>query len=61
LKKGYAADITIFDWQKVRDNNTLTRTDQAPSEVEAVFINGRQVKKAERVAPRFDAGMVIRV
>lgn len=61
LKKGYAADITVFDWQKVRDNNTVTKTDQAPGGIEAVFINGRQVKKDGRVDPSIKAGEVIRL
>jgi N-acyl-D-amino-acid deacylase len=61
LKKDYAADITVFDWQKVRDNNTVTKTDQAPSGIEAVFINGRQVKKDGRVDPSIKAGEVIRL
>ena len=61
LKKGYAADIAVFDWEKVRDNNTVTKTDQAPSGIEAVFINGRQVKKNEQVDSSVSAGVVIRV
>jgi N-acyl-D-aspartate/D-glutamate deacylase len=61
LKKGYAADITVFDWQKVKDNNTVTETDRAPSGIEAVFINGRQVKKDGQVDPSVKAGQVIRL
>jgi N-acyl-D-amino-acid deacylase len=61
LKKGYAADITVFDWQKVKDHNTLTRTDQAPGGIEAVFINGRQVKGNGEVDASMAAGQVIRL
>ncbi len=61
LKKGYAADITVFDWQKVRDHNTVAKTDQAPSGIEAVFINGRQVKKDGQVDASCNAGVVIRI
>ncbi len=43
LREGYAADITVFDWKSVRDNNTDRKTDAAPGGIEAVFINGRQV------------------
>ena len=61
LKKGYVADITVFDWQKIKDHNTVTKTDQAPSGIEAVFINGRQVMKGGRVDSSILAGEVIRL
>jgi len=59
LKEGLAADITVFDWKNVRDNNTVTETDRAPSGIEAVFINGRQVKKSGQVDTRVRAGVVV--
>ncbi|QOX63758.1 amidohydrolase family protein [Anoxybacterium hadale] len=40
LKKGNAADITVFNWSKVRDNTSRARTDMAPSGIEHVLING---------------------
>jgi N-acyl-D-amino-acid deacylase len=61
LNPGLAADITVFDWEQVRDNNTVTRTDQAPSGIEAVFINGIQVKSPEGVNGSVNAGKVIRI
>jgi len=61
LQKGYAADIMVFDWEKIRDNNTLTRTDQTPTGIEAVFINGRLVKDANGVDGSVKAGKVIRI
>jgi N-acyl-D-amino-acid deacylase len=61
LKKGFAADITVFNWQEVKDNNTVTKTDQAPSGIEAVFINGRQVKKDGQVDSSIKAGEVLRI
>jgi N-acyl-D-amino-acid deacylase len=61
LKKGFAADITVFDWDQVRDNNTITQTDQAPSGIEAVFINGCQVKTFDQVDGSAKAGRVIRI
>jgi N-acyl-D-amino-acid deacylase len=45
LKKGCAADITVFDWQKVRNNNTPEAAGKTPEGMTAVFINGRQVMK----------------
>lgn len=49
LREGYAADITIFDWKTVRDNNTDKNTNVTPSGIEAVFINGRQVADRGKV------------
>ena len=43
LKKGYAADITVFDWQTIKNNNTPEAADRAPTGIDAVFVNGRQV------------------
>jgi N-acyl-D-amino-acid deacylase len=61
LRKGLAADITVFDWNQVRDNNTVTQTDQAPSGIEAVFINGRQVKDINGVDASANPGKVLRI
>ena len=59
LQKGYAADITVFDWERVRDNNTPEKTDQNPSGIEAVFINGKQVLGSGGVRETLAAGMVL--
>lgn len=59
LRKGLAADITVFDWKNVRDNNTVTETDKEPAGIEAVFINGTQVKKSGKVDPKALAGVVV--
>jgi len=59
LKKGLAADITVFDWNAVKDNNTVTDTDNAPTGIEAVFMNGRQVKKNGKVDGSANAGVVL--
>jgi N-acyl-D-amino-acid deacylase len=59
LKKGLAADITVFDWNGVKDNNTVTDTDNAPTGIEAVFMNGRQVKKNGKVDGSANAGKVL--
>ena len=58
LKKGLAADITVFDWKNVRDNNTVKETDKEPAGIEAVFINGKQVKEEGRVDTSVLAGVV---
>ncbi len=59
LQKGYFADITVFDWGEVRDNNTSTRTDMCPSGMEAVFINGKQVLKNGKAQGNPKAGVLI--
>jgi N-acyl-D-amino-acid deacylase len=59
LKKGHAADITVFDWQKVRDNNTPSVTDAAPTGIEAVFINGKQVVRSGKADGSIKAGTVL--
>jgi N-acyl-D-amino-acid deacylase len=61
LEVGLPADVTVFDWEKVRDNNTVTETDQRPTGIEAVFVNGVQVKKDGRVIETALAGEAIRV
>ena len=59
LKAGLAADVTVFDWSAVRDNNTVKDTDNAPAGIEAVFMNGVQVKKDGIVNDTANAGVVI--
>jgi N-acyl-D-aspartate/D-glutamate deacylase len=49
LKNGYAADVTVFDYNRVRDSNTVEVTDNKPSGIEQVFINGVHVLKRCRV------------
>jgi N-acyl-D-amino-acid deacylase len=59
LEKGAAADISIFDWNLVRDNNTGTVTDRKPTGIEHVFINGRRVMTEGRVEAGALAGKVL--
>jgi N-acyl-D-amino-acid deacylase len=59
LRSGLAADITVFDWENVLDNNTVTETNLAPSGIEAVFVNGRQVLKDGVVDGSASAGVVV--
>ncbi|MBN1380552.1 MAG: amidohydrolase family protein [Deltaproteobacteria bacterium] len=59
LKEGLAADVAVLDWNNVRDNNTLTETGEAPSGIEAVFMNGRQVLSKGKVDGSIKAGEVI--
>jgi len=59
LKEGLTADITVIDWNNIRDNNTVKETSNAPSGVEAVFINGKQVLNKGEVNAAIKAGKVI--
>ncbi len=59
LKKGMAADITVFDYALIRDNNTRQATDRKPSGIEYVFINGQQILKEGRVDGESLSGKVL--
>ena len=59
LREGLAADITVFNWKNIRDNNTLTETSRTPSGIEAVFINGHQVLSKGKVDAAINAGEVV--
>jgi N-acyl-D-amino-acid deacylase len=43
LKEGRPADITVFDWDNVRDNTTVTETDLPPTGIDYVFVNGKKI------------------
>lgn len=59
LREGLVADITVFDWKNIRDNNTLTETSKIPGGIEAVFINGKQVLRKGKVDAAIKAGEVV--
>ncbi len=59
LKKGYAADITVFNWKTIRDNTTSKNSSAPPTGIEAVFVNGRQVLARGKVDPAVKAGLMI--
>lgn len=60
LKKGYAADITVFDWNLVRDNNSLIKTDAPPTGIEQVYINGNWVLRDGEPYERERSGKVLK-
>ena len=59
LKTGHAADITVFDYDAIRDNNTRQYTDRRPSGIEHVFINGEQVLNYGLANSNILAGQVL--
>lgn len=59
LEEGLAADVTVFDWDNVRDNTTKQQTDNPPSGIEHVFINGTYVLKDGMLVRDIFPGTVI--
>ncbi|MCP4134221.1 MAG: amidohydrolase family protein [bacterium] len=59
LKKGYAADITVFDYKNIKDNNTQLKTSRKPDGIEAVFINGNQMIDKDITSKRNDYGVIV--
>jgi N-acyl-D-amino-acid deacylase len=45
LKKGYFADVVVFDPQKIEDHATFAQPHQYATGMIHVFVNGRQVLK----------------
>jgi N-acyl-D-amino-acid deacylase len=60
LKEGAAADITVFNWDTVRDNNTLAVTNARPSGIEHVFINGSHVLNNGELIKSVRSGMILK-
>jgi N-acyl-D-aspartate/D-glutamate deacylase len=59
LKKGYAADITVFNWSTIRDNTTRERSDAPPTGIEGVFVNGKRVLSGGTVDSSVKAGLIL--
>ena len=58
LREGYAADVTVFDWQGVRDQESPAG-DASPKGIEHVFVNGRHVLDQSQIAPPTEAGQIL--
>ncbi len=59
LANGKAADIMVFDWNNVRDNNTDTKTSETPTGIERVFINGKLVVEDGRLDTTSTPGVLL--
>ena len=59
LRKNFAADIAVFDWSNVKDNNTTENTSEAPTGIEHVFINGQPVLANGRLNTSLLPGRVL--
>ncbi len=60
LRKGYAADITVFDRESVRDNTTTADSGVRPGGIDMVFLNGARVVRGGRADASVTAGEAIR-
>ncbi len=59
LAENKAADIMVFDWHKVKDNNTDLKTSEAPSGIDYVFINGTLALDRGKINTKARPGVVI--
>jgi N-acyl-D-amino-acid deacylase len=59
LRAGYAADLTVFDWQGVRDQESEAGN-AAPVGIEHVFVNGTQIFDRGRISHMPGSGEILR-
>ncbi len=60
LKVGCWADITIFDYNLIRDNTTAQNTSAKPSGIKYVFVNGYEVVKDGTAIPGKKCGQILK-
>ena len=58
LREGYAGDITVFDWEGVRDQENQAGN-APPMGIEHVFVNGKHILDGGRISPLRGAGQVL--
>lgn len=59
LKEGHAADIVVFDWERVRDHSNETN-DAPPTGVHHTFVNGAPLLLDGSLVHTTDAGRLLR-
>jgi len=59
LKKNNAADITVFDWNTVRELNSPEHPELLPDGIKAVFVNGRHVLREGKADQSIYAGTIL--
>jgi len=57
LAAGLPADITVFDWDNIRDNTTSADTSAAPQGIEYVFVNGKKIIGSAKKEHSLNAGV----
>ncbi|KUO77566.1 MAG: hypothetical protein APF81_27990 [Desulfosporosinus sp. BRH_c37] len=60
LKAGCWADITLFDYNLIRDNTTVLNTSAKPSGIKYVFVNGCEVVREGTVIPGKKCGQILK-
>jgi len=60
IKKGYFADLALFDYNEVRDNTSPADLEKRPSGIKQVYINGREVVANGKALQGACAGRVLR-
>jgi N-acyl-D-aspartate/D-glutamate deacylase len=60
LKENLAADIVVFDWEKVADDAPAKRAGSAPAGIAYVFINGRKIMSGGKRESPLTAGVPLR-
>ena len=60
LRAGCRADITLFDYNLIRDNTTSRNTSARPSGIKYVLVNGHEVVKEGRAIPGKKCGQVLK-
>lgn len=58
LAEGFAGDVVVFDWDRVRDHYSETG-DAAPTGIEHVFVNGQAMLDGGEIRQRRGAGKVL--
>ncbi|MBT9132436.1 MAG: N-acyl-D-glutamate deacylase [Syntrophomonadaceae bacterium] len=60
LCKNNWADITIFDYDKIKDNTSRTRQEERPTGIKFVYINGVEVVREGTALPGKLSGQILR-
>jgi len=60
LKVGCWADITIFDYNLIRDNTTVQNSSAKPSGIKYVFVNGFEVVREGTAIPGKKCGQILK-
>lgn len=59
IKPGAAADIVVFDFEKIHDNSTYDEPERYPDGIEHVIVNGRTVVDKGAYDPEALAGQLL--
>ena len=60
LKAGCWADITLFDYNLIRDNTTAQNSSAKPSGIKYVFVNGCEVVREGTAIPGKKCGQILK-